>query len=87
MISPAIYFNVIMGCIGVLQIFALPYVMTGPGPARSTYFYTMYLFDVAFQYLQMGYACALAWVLFLLILGLTVIAHKTMNRHVYYMGK
>lgn len=90
MISPVIYFNAMMGCIGVLQIFALPYVMTAvaggsPGqPARSTYFYTMYLFDQAFLYLDMGYASALAWVLFAMIAILTALAHALSRRHVVY---
>ena len=86
MISPVIYFNFIMGCIGVLQVFAVPYVMTGGGPARSTLFYTMYLFDNAFKYLKMGYACAMAWVLFFLIAALTGAAHKFTSRHVHYGG-
>lgn len=84
MISPVIYFNLMMGCIGVLQIFALPYVMTGGGPARSTLFYTMYLFDQAFLYLNMGYASAMAWVLFALIVAITWTAHRLSNKHVVY---
>lgn len=86
MISPVIYFNVLMGCIGVLQIFAVPYVMTGGGPARSTYFYTMYLYHQAFKYLNMGYACAMAWILFMLVALLTWSAHRLSKRHVYYGG-
>ena len=86
MISPVIYFNVIMGTIGVLQIFAVPYVMTGGGPARGTLFYTMYLFDQAFRYLNMGYACAMAWVLFVIVAGLTLFAHRMSKGHVYYGG-
>lgn len=84
MISPVIYFNFMMGCIGVLQIFALPYVMTGGGPARSTLFYTMYLLDQAFLYLNMGYASAMAWVLFLLIVIITWTAHRLSSKHVVY---
>lgn len=86
MISPVIYFNVLMGCIGVLQIFAVPFVMTGGGPARSTLFYTMYLYSQAFKYLNMGYACAMAWILFLLVALLTFTAHKLSRKHVYYGG-
>ena len=86
MISPVIYFNVIMGTIGVLQIFAVPYVMTGGGPARATLFYTMYLFDQAFRYLNMGYACAMAWVLFVIVAGLTLLTHRMSKGHVYYGG-
>lgn len=86
MISPVIYFNLIMGCIGVLQVFAVPYVMTGGGPARSTLFYLMYLFDLAFRYFEMGKACAMAWILFLMIAALTYTAHRMTSKHVYYGG-
>ncbi|MDX2175832.1 MAG: sugar ABC transporter permease [Candidatus Sumerlaeia bacterium] len=86
MLSPVIYFNLLMGCIGVLQVFAVPYIMTGGGPARSTLFLTMYLYDQAFVYLNMGYACAMALVLFALIAGLTFAAHKLAGRHVVYGG-
>lgn len=86
MISPVIYFNVIMGCIGVLQIFAVPFVMTAGGPARSTLFYTMYLYSQAFKYLNMGYACAMAWILFMLVALLTCSAHRLSKSRVYYGG-
>lgn len=86
MISPVIYFNVIMGVIGVLQVFAIPFIMTGGGPARSTLFYTMYLYESAFQDLRMGYACAMAWILFLIILVLTLAAVRIASRRVHYVG-
>lgn len=86
MLSPVIYFNVMMGLIGVLQVFALPYVMTdgAGGPLRSTTFYTMYLYDHAFGYLNMGYACAMAWVLFVLIFLLTTAAHYFSKDRIVY---
>ncbi len=87
MLSPVILFNGIMGLIGTLQVFAVPYVMfPGGSPARSTYFYAMYLFDNAFRYNKMGYACAMGWILFLAILVLTLIALKISEKHVYYGG-
>jgi multiple sugar transport system permease protein len=87
MLSPVILFNVIMGLIGTLQIFAVPYVMfPGGSPARSTYFYTMYLFDNAFRYNKMGYACAMGWIMFIAILLLTLLALKVSEKHVYYGG-
>lgn len=87
MLSPVILFNLVMGIIGTLQIFAVPYVMfPGGSPARSTYFYTMYLYDNAFQFLKMGYACAMGWIMFFIILGLTLLAIKLSSRHVYYGG-
>lgn len=87
MISPVIQFNMIMGIIGSLQVFAVPFVMFPGGiPARSTYFYAMYLYDNAFNYSRMGYASAMGWILFLVILGLTMIALKLSNKHVHYGG-
>lgn len=86
-ISPVIFFNLIMGIIGTLQVFAVPFIMTGGGPARSTYFYTMYLYDNAFSYLKMGYASAMAWVQLLLVLLLTGLAAWTSKRWVHYQGK
>ena len=84
MLSPVIYFNLIMGIIGTFQIFAAPYIMTNGGPERATTFYTLYLYNLAFEDLRMGYACAMAWILFLIILGLTVLATKFSQRHVHY---
>ena len=86
LISPVIYFNAIMGVIGVLQVFAVPYIMTGGGPARATLFYSMYLYNNAFLYLRMGYACAMAWILFIIILALTGIAVRISKTHVYYVS-
>ena len=86
-ISPVIFFNLIMGIIGTLQVFTVPYVMfPGGSPARSTYFYTMYLFDKAFRDLQMGYACAMGWIMFFIILLLTLASVKLSERHVHYEG-
>lgn len=87
MISPVIFFNLIMGIIGTLQVFAVPFIMTGGGPARATYFFTMYLYDNAFTYLKMGYASAMAWLQLLLILCLTGISFWSSKRWVHYQGK
>ncbi len=87
LISPVIYFNLIMGIIGTLQVFTQVFVMTGGAdgnPARSTLFYALYLFSVAFYDLRMGYACAMAWLLFLLIVTLTVLATKLTEKRVHY---
>ncbi|HCD99728.1 MAG TPA: spermidine/putrescine ABC transporter permease [Armatimonadetes bacterium] len=85
MISPVILFNLIMGIIGTLQVFTVPYVMfPGGSPARSTYFYAMYLFDNAFLYNKMGYASALAWVIFAIILVLTGIQFLLARKWVHY---
>ena len=88
MISPAIYFNLIMGIIGSLQVFAGPYIMMrGGGPDRSALFYAVYLFENAFRYNRMGYACAMAWILFIIIVVLTWIATKSTRKHIYYGGE
>ncbi len=87
-ISPVIYFNLIMGIIGSLQVFAQAFIMLGGGgPNRSALFYAVYLFQNAFKYRQMGYACAMAWVLFLIILGLTWLATVATRKHIYYGGE
>jgi len=87
MISPVILFNLIMGLIGSLQVFALPYVMfPGGDPGRSVYMYSMYLFDNAFKYNKMGYACAMGWIMFLVILVLTMVTLKFGEKKVYYEG-
>jgi multiple sugar transport system permease protein len=89
MISPVIYFNLVMGIIGSLQTFTTVFVMTGGAdgsPARSTLFYALYLFSTAFYDLRMGYASAMAWVLFLLIVALTVAATKLSEKRVHYAG-
>ncbi len=88
MVSPVIYFNLVMGIIGSLQVFAGPYIMfNGSGPNRSALFYATYIYENAFSYNQMGYACAMAWVLFLIILGLTWVATRATRKHIYYGGE
>lgn len=88
LISPVIYFNLIIGIINALQMFVIPFVMfeTTGGPNRSGFFYAVYLYQNAFQYNQMGYACAMAWVLFLLILLTTAVATAVSRKHIYYAG-
>jgi multiple sugar transport system permease protein len=87
MLSPVIFFNLIMAIIGTLQAFAIPYIMTGGGPARATYFYTMYLYDNAFRYLKMGYASSMAWIQFLIVVALSAIAFWSSKRWVHYQGQ
>jgi multiple sugar transport system permease protein len=87
MISPVILFNVIMGLIGTFQYFTQAYLMTNGGPADSTLFYALYLYNNAFRYFKMGYASAMAWIMFLIILILTLITFKLSARWVYYAGQ
>jgi len=87
MISPVILFNVIMGLIGAFQYFTHAYIMTNGGPNNATLFYALYLYRNAFQYIKMGYASALAWLLLLLTLLLTLIVMRSSARLVYYGGE
>ncbi|HEY3321239.1 MAG TPA: sugar ABC transporter permease [Planctomycetota bacterium] len=88
MISPIIFFNVIMAIIGAFQLFTEPYIISPEGqPARSLYFLPVYIFDHAFQFLRMGYACAMSWILFVIILTLTLLAFRMSKDRVYYAGK
>ena len=84
MLSPYILFNLIMGIIGTFQIFTQAFIMTQGGPVDSTLFYAYALFNNAFRYMKMGYASALAWVLFGIILALTVIQLRLSKRWVHY---
>jgi len=87
MISPVIFFNVIMSLIAGVQFFTIPFVISPEGsPERSIKFLAMYLYDQAFTHLHMGYASAIAWIMFLIVLLLTLIAVRVSRRHVHYFG-
>lgn len=88
-ISPVIFFNLIMGIIGSMQVFSAPYILFGGsgGPENSAYFFTSYLYDNAFTFLKMGYASAMAWVQLLIILALTGVAFWTSEHWVHVQGK
>lgn len=87
MISPSIFFNIVIGIIFVWQVFAVPQIMIpGGGPQRSAYFYTMYLYDMAFRSLRFGYACVLSWVQLAIIVALTALAFRLSRRLVHYRG-
>ena len=83
-ISPVIFFNLIMGVIGMFQYFTQTFIMTQGGPDNSTLFYALYLYQNAFQYFRMGTACAMAWILFVITLVATLIVFRTSARWVYY---
>lgn len=84
MMTPVIFFNLIMGIIGSFQSFTYAYVMTEGGPHYASLFYVLYLYRNAFRYYKMGYASALAWILFIVILSLTLLVFRTSSRWVYY---
>jgi len=96
MVSPITVFALITGVIGMFQYFAQAYVFgaaqgtTGTGaigaPLNSTLFYSVYLYQTGFRFLKMGYASAMAWILFFIILGCTALLLKLTNRYTYYSG-
>lgn len=87
MVTPAILFNLILTIIAAMQTFTQAYVMTQGGPNNSSLFYVLYLYRKAFEESQMGYASALAWVLFLIIAGLSLWVFRTSSNWVYYEGE
>jgi multiple sugar transport system permease protein len=87
MISPVIFYNLVTGIIGTFQYFTNAYIMTDGGPNDATLFYNLYLYVSGFRYLAMGYASALAWVLFFIVLGLTTLIFKSSAAWVYYEGE
>jgi multiple sugar transport system permease protein len=84
MLTPTIFFLLVLSIIGHLKIFTEAYVLTQGGPLDSTLFYVYHLFNNAFVYFKMGYAAAMAWVLFIIILILTLLQFRLANRWVYY---
>lgn len=89
MITPVIFFNLIMGMIGSFQYFTVAQVITGGDgkPGQSLLFYAMYLYRNAFVYYRMGMASAQAWILFIIVLVCTVIMFRTSAHWVYYGGE
>jgi multiple sugar transport system permease protein len=86
MMSPVIFFNMVTGFITSLQAFVLILVMTNGGPANASLVYGLYIYRQAFQYFNMGYASALAWILFALIIIITFVQFALARRWVHYEG-
>jgi len=84
MLSPVLFYVVVISIIGSFQIFDNVYVMTHGGPGTATLVYVMYLYQNGFEYQKMGYASALAWILFLIILALTWAQFRASRYWVYY---
>jgi multiple sugar transport system permease protein len=87
MLSPAVFFNLVVGMIGALRVFTAAFVATNGGPLYSTMFYMLYLFNNAFRFLYMGYASALAWLFMVLVIVLVVAQVYLGRRWVYYEGE
>jgi len=87
MLSPTILFTLVMGIIGSFQVFTQAYVMTNGGPLNSTLFYVLYLYRNGFVWLHLGYASAMAWILFIIILVITLLIFRSSPAWVYYEAK
>lgn len=87
LLSPVMFFNLVMGIIGSFQVFTSAYVMTGGGPNNATRLYALYLFQVSFEYFKMGKAAAMAWLLFFVLALVTVVQFTIAKRWVYYEGE
>lgn len=84
LVSPVILFNFILGLIGAVQVFTTPFIMTAGGPLNATLMYSINLFNNAFVYYKMGYASAMAWVLFAIIFGMTLVSLRLSRGSVHY---
>lgn len=86
LLTPVIFFNLIMQMVQAFQEFNGPYIITQGGPLKSTYLLPLYIYEEAFKKFNMGYASAIAWVLFLIIMVLTLVAFWSSKKWVYYAG-
>jgi len=84
LLTPTIFFQIVMGIISSFQVFTTAYIMTNGGPVNATLFYVLYLYRQAFVHLNMGYAAAMAWVLFVIVLVLTLVQLRLAPRWVHY---
>lgn len=93
MLSPTLFFNLVMAMIGAFQTFDSAFVISTAragqigAPSKSTLFYLLHLYEEGFTFLNMGYASALAWVLFIVILAVTLVINRTSKRWVFYSGE
>jgi multiple sugar transport system permease protein len=86
MISPTLFFNSVLAVIGALQTFTTAFVATQGGPAYATWFYALHIYTTAFQFSEMGYAAALAWIFFVVLVSFTLIQFRASTRWVFYAG-
>lgn len=86
-LTPMVLFNLIIGIIGSLQVFTQGFIMTGGGPRDATLFYVLYIWQKAFVDFQAGYASALAWILFWVILALTLLVMYSSRLWVHYSAE
>lgn len=84
MLSPVMFFNLVLGIIGSFQMFTSAFIITQGGPINSTYMYALFLYDKAFKHYQMGYASALAWILLVIVALMTAINFLVSRYWVFY---
>ena len=84
LITPTILFNLVMQLVSAFQEFTGAFVITNGGPMKSTYLYILKVYDEAFKYYKMGYACALSWILFVIMITVTLVIFKSSNLWVFY---
>lgn len=84
LLTPVIFFNLVMQLVGAFQEFNAPFLVTGGGPMRATYLISIMIYDNAFRFFRMGYASALSWVLFIIIMFFTIIVFKSSSAWVFY---
>lgn len=87
MVTPAFLFSLLTGLIGAFQVFTTAWIMTQGGPVKSTEFYVYYLYMNGFRFFRMGYASSMAWILFIIVLIVSLITFRTSARWVYYGGE
>lgn len=87
MLSPVIFFNLVMALIGGFQVFSSAFLITGGGPRESTFFYALHIYHQAFSYNRMGYASALGWVLLVIIVCITALVFAGQKYWVHYSGE
>jgi len=87
MLTPTIFFNLVLGIIAALKVFTSAFVTTKGGPAYATWFYALHIYTNAFEYFEMGYASALAWIFFVVMFTFTYLQFRSSARWVYYAGE
>lgn len=87
LMTPILFYELVIGIIGTFQVFINAFIMTGGGPAYATLFYVLYLFQQGFEQFHLGLAAAMAWVLFAIVMVLTLIVFKSSALWVYYEGE
>jgi multiple sugar transport system permease protein len=86
LITPTIFFNLVLGIISALQVFTSAFVATRGGPSYATWFIGLHIYKHAFEYFNMGYACTLAWLFAIVIITLTIVQQRLSSRWVFYYG-